>query len=143
MTSHSKEFLKQICQSEQLPASVKQMLEVLSMESTLRIVARYGGTRLRITTTPNNDLIDLLGGEQAKILTYHYQHIVISVPRCTKVFQEIRDDEIMINKRKGETLSSLAIAYQLTEVGICLALRRAEKMEYKQRLKSRHTKTIK
>ena len=113
------------------------------MESVLRIIARHGGTRLRMTAKHNNDLIDLLGDEQAKILIYHYQDIVISVPRCTKVFQEIRDDEIMVNKRKGKTLSNLAIAYQLTEVGVCLALRRAEKMEYKRRLKSRHTKTIK
>jgi Mor family transcriptional regulator len=98
---------------------------------------------LRITDKPNNDLKKLLGNDQVKLLTFHYQHVVITVPRCTKVFQNIRDNEIMTEKRNGKKLSDLAITYQLTEMGICLALRRAEKLEYKQRLKSSNSQTIK
>jgi|JFJP01.1.fsa_nt_gi hypothetical protein len=117
---------------EHLPDSAKDLLEVISLQAVFALVRQLGGTRLRIHAKPNDELVALIGIDDAIRLSRIYKHLVISIPKCKKALMMTRDQGILQEKREGKGLAELAIKYQLTEVGISLALRRAEKFEYQQ-----------
>lgn len=119
---------------EHLPDSAKDLLDVISLAAVFALVQKLGGTRLRVHANPSDDLIALIGRDDAVRLSYIYKHLVISIPKCRKALMITRDQAILQGRREGKGLAELAIKHDLTEVGISLALRRAEKFEYQQRV---------
>jgi hypothetical protein len=119
---------------EHLPDSAKDLLDVISLAAVFALVQKLGGTRLRVHASPSDELIALIGMDDAIRLSRIYKHLVIAIPKCKKALMITRDQAILQEKREGKGLAELAIKHDLTEVGISLCLRRAEKFEYQQRV---------
>lgn len=117
-----------------LPHSIQQLLDVLSINSVIVLIQVYGGSRLIVpkTADPNHELALLIGYDELKRFCEAYKSLVISLPRCLKAINFVRDNAILKDKRAGLTIAELARQYRLTERNICHCLRRAEQAEYHQ-----------
>lgn len=114
-----------------LPASVQELLAVISLSAAARLIKARGGTRIQIPEAADAGhwLADLVGMEELEKLCLHYKKEALVLPRCTKAMMMLRDANILKDRRDGLSYSDLALKYQMTEDGINKALRRIELQE--------------
>ena len=117
-----------------LPASMLELLLYISMPSLQKIIDTYGGVRISIPDKLdfNHQLCLLIGEDDFYKLVTQYGCGIISVPRCVCMNNSVRNKIILMQKRKGLTISNLARNYSLTERAISNILRKAEDEEYKE-----------
>lgn len=120
-----------------LPKSIHELLTVVSSESIAELIKARPGTRVQIPKIVTDDhwLVAIVGLEDFAKLCKRYGGTPIDIPRCVQVMTAAQDSRILADRRGGQSLTELALKYQMTERGISKALRRIEKQEYKPWLK--------
>ncbi|MDH4229983.1 MAG: hypothetical protein OEW11_09630 [Nitrospirota bacterium] len=110
-----------------LPATAREMAEVIGLDAALAIVRRYGGVRLWIGRKgPSGELVDLIGPEKSEALRGRYGKQVIVVPRAQAAMQAAWDAQIMTEYHQtNATQGELALRHGCTERTIGNALKRA------------------
>lgn len=103
---------------DQLPESLKKIVELTDFESTFALVERHGGTTFHVPPFkmihPHHDLALLIGLDNALKLARYYSGDSIYLPRASHYLQAIRDEKI---RADADTLTTaeLALKYKLSE----------------------------
>ena len=100
-----------------LPASVRDMAEVIGLDAALGVVQHYGGTRLWLPLVLSEDhpLVQTIGLAAARSLSEHYRLESLTIPTCKRAFRVIRNQRIVERYRAGETAATLAHEFGLHE----------------------------
>ena len=100
-----------------LPESLTDMVEALGLSATLQIVKAHGGTRLFVPKRAHaqHHLANLLGMEQARMLSQHFGGESLTIPRMANAMRTRRNREIVRRYDGGESVRVLAHAYHLTD----------------------------
>lgn len=110
-----------------LPGVLPEMVELIGIADTMKIVEEYGGVRLYIPqdVTPEHPLVLLIGFEHAQKLAEHFGGERPEIPLVTAIMRQARDIEI---RNQWPTLSQrqLALKYKTTERNIRLILGKCE-----------------
>lgn len=105
-------------QLEDLPESLREIIELIGMPATLSLVGRWGGVRLYIPERirPDHVLAQTLGVDNARALSEIFARCEINVPKCDAALRRIRDREIRrLHFEDGWPAHRLARHYHLTE----------------------------
>lgn len=108
---------------DNLPPSVREMVELIGLAPTLRLVEAYGGNVLRIPTGGRDTgatgmrarLVELLGEEATDRLIASYGGERITVARCAAALRDRRDRRMIEDYGRGVAVSRLAREHCLTE----------------------------
>ncbi|MEM7399292.1 MAG: Mor transcription activator family protein [Pseudomonadota bacterium] len=105
---------------ELLPNSLQEMINVIGLPNTWKIVEKFGGVRLWVPGkfTPSNSLSPVIGHDAARALIERFHNEELSVPRCVEAIRAVRDAAICEAMANGETAASQARHYGLTERAI-------------------------
>ncbi|MEO5364032.1 MAG: hypothetical protein H7838_10485 [Magnetococcus sp. DMHC-8] len=100
-----------------LPESLRDMAAILGLETTLQVVKAHGGTRLFIPkkAKTQHHLANLLGLEQARLLSGHFGGESVTIPRMASAMRTRRNREIVRRYDAGDSVRMLAHAYSLTD----------------------------
>lgn len=111
-----------------LPASVRELVEVIGLAAALAIVEARGGVRLSVPTkaTAEHWLAELIGLEALEALVAVYAREEIEVPRCAAALRTLQERRIVAEFERGASNAELARKYQYTERGIRKLRRRVE-----------------
>lgn len=111
-----------------LPASVRDLVEVIGLDAALAIVEARGGVRLYVpeAATVDHWLAGLIGLEALAALTEVYAREEIDVPRCAGALRALREREIVAEAEAGASNAELARRHHYTERGIRKLRRRVE-----------------
>lgn len=100
-----------------LPESLHQVVELIGLSPTLKLVEHYGGLIALYVPReidPDHHLARNLGLASARKLAGHYgSDYLRNIPRCANGLRRIRDSEI--RSRRKETAARLALEFGLTE----------------------------
>lgn len=103
--------------AEDLPASLRDICEVIGLEPALSLVAAYGGTRVPVPAScqPNSRMARAIGLEPAVALARHYARDQIYIPSLLAVGRPRRDREIVAAHERGDKITALARRYRISE----------------------------
>lgn len=112
---------------QELPQSLTEVLEVIGLPSTIKLVKEYGGTRIFVPSRlkAQHKLANLLGFEHAQRLSQYFAGESLSIARAANAIRAKRNKDIARRYDEGETTPSLAREYQLTERQVYTILSRA------------------
>lgn len=103
---------------EDLPASLREMVDVIGLQATLQLVEHKGGIRLYVPfeMKPEHWLARLLGFETAaKLAKYYGGQDPFDIPRALGAVIAARHRLIRDKYAKGKTQAELAREFNLTE----------------------------
>lgn len=105
--------------------SMQPIVEAVGYDLALTLVARFGGTELRIPRHPDerDAIAQCIGVEAATRLAETFSSGRCELPRCAAWLQARRDEEISVRYNGGETQAELARRFRLTERHIRRILR--------------------
>ena len=111
-----------------LPPSLRELVAVIGLDATLRIVEQRGGVRLVVPSRarPGHWLAELIGLEALERLVDVYGREEIDIPRCAGALRAIRARQIAAEHAAGVSNAQLARRYGYTERGIRKLRRRIE-----------------
>lgn len=100
-----------------LPASARELAEVIGLAATLTLIEHHGGTRLYVPKrlTPDNDLIETIGASAAGDLVDTYAGDTIDVPRGLRAVRAALYRRIVADYTDGATAAELALRHAKTE----------------------------
>ncbi|TBW58538.1 hypothetical protein EZI54_03910 [Marinobacter halodurans] len=103
--------------TDYLPASLKDLIDVVGLEPARKLVSVYGGTRLTVPAKMHaaHPLAELLGIEAAQALSRHYALERVDVPTASAATKAARNREMREHHQAGVSVRRLALRYQLTE----------------------------
>ena len=99
------------------PESMTEMVESLGLSTVMQIVKEHGGTRLFIPKNMNaqHRLANLLGIEQARLLSSHFGGESLNIPRMAGAKRANRNQEIIRRYDAGDSVRVLAREFELTD----------------------------
>ena len=103
------------------PSSIKNFIDSIGLEATLKIYVAYSGSHLAIpiTNTKSGYLEDLIGDQAFKKLISTYGDEVTQIPSVFKFLNDrkirSRNDSIFNEWSNGASQGSLAIKHSITE----------------------------
>ncbi|MGE4406442.1 Mor transcription activator family protein [Pseudomonas sp.] len=102
---------------DQLPQSAAEIVDVVGVEATLRLVEAWGGVRLYVPQQMPEDhlLVSTLGRGEADQLAERYGGDTIQIPRCLHALRAVRNCRIRAERHDGASPALLALRYGLTE----------------------------
>ena len=109
---------------DDLPDSLREMVDVIGLEAVIRLVEHFGGIRVRIPSDPRrihegHPLARAVGIEAARKLGEAYAGLEITVPRAAAALRALRNQEIhRLHTEEGWPAHRLARKYQLHEYTI-------------------------
>ncbi len=111
-----------------LPASVRELVDVIGLAAALAIVEARGGIRLCVPkmAAPDHWLAQAIGMHALRALVAYYGGEEIEIAKCAAAMQRLREQEIDAAAQQGETNTTLARRYGYTERGIRKLRRRVE-----------------
>lgn len=99
-----------------LPGILLEICELIGIQATLKLVAKYGGVRLYVPKTlrPDHDLVVIIGRELAEYMEERFGGEVLEIPKALLANVALRNVTI---KQEYEVLSQrqIALKYHLTE----------------------------
>ncbi|MBP9871005.1 MAG: hypothetical protein KBC53_05845 [Nitrosomonas sp.] len=99
-----------------LPGILLEISELIGIQATFKLVAKYGGVRLYVPKTlrPDHDLVAIINRELAETMIDRFGGEVLEIPKALLANVALRNITI---KQEYEVLSQrqLAIKYNLTE----------------------------
>ncbi|WP_328184657.1 Mor transcription activator family protein [Marinobacter sp. OP 3.4] len=104
--------------TDYLPTSLKELIDVIGLEATQALVSVYGGTRLTVPAKMRDDhpLAELLGVEAARTLSQHYALERVDVPTGSAATKAARNRKMREEHQvEGISVRRLALRYRLTE----------------------------
>lgn len=130
--------------SDKLPTSVRELVDILGMDTVLTLIRSLGGTTFPVPKRETKQgevryrmLVEVIGEEAADLVVYHYGGGDMYIPRCAKALQESRDAKINAEAtraiRAGQSttviVNELAMKYKLTDRRVWDILKIAPKPE--------------
>jgi hypothetical protein len=117
-----------ILSTRHLPDSIQEMVNVVGLPATLKIVEERGGITLCVPTKVKADnwLTKLIGENAMKSLVKYYSGEEIEIPLCQAAIKAAQDEEIYQNIQKGISQAKLAREFGYTERGIRKLKKRME-----------------
>ncbi len=103
-----------------LPQVLQDLVALIELPATMKIVSEYGGTTLYVPVrhvTDNHKLIKVIGRKAAEILQGEYHGEELSIPTARKAIRAVRNKEIRA-KRQHTSESMLAREYKMSERNI-------------------------
>ena len=102
--------------TDYLPASLHDVIDIIGVPATLKLVEHFGGIVLYVPAELNADhrIVKVIGLRAATMLWEHYQTDAIEVPRCHEALRLARNAEIRARHHSGATVEQLALDYGLT-----------------------------
>ena len=93
-----------------------ELCDLVGLQDTLRMVERWGGTRLWVfdTAAPDSQLVQLLGADKAARVCAAFAGNRLAIPRAARLLRKLRDDDIRDNP-DGLTVPQMARRYGLIE----------------------------
>lgn len=91
---------------------------LIGREAVEKIMANYGGTRLYVpkSVAASHPLAELIGIDAAQALAASYGgEVHLDIPKGDAIRRSERDERIACEREAGESVSSLARRYRLTE----------------------------
>lgn len=112
---------------DDLPETVKDLVDVIGMKAAMRIVEKRGGIRLYVPKSAKDDhsLSTLIGLDNLEELVKIYGGEEIEIPRCEEALRAVRQRQIIADLQSG-SCAEVALRHGYTERGLRLMLRRAE-----------------
>lgn len=106
---------------EELPELAKEMVSVIGVEDTIRMVKVYGGMTIafsderRPDVGSRRDIIErLIGKKKATAFFRHFANRVLYVPRCVSAINRVRNRQVCTDAA-SLSVPELAMKYQLSE----------------------------
>lgn len=98
-----------------LPRSLAAMAKIVPLDAVMKIAKRYGGMRIYVprNPSPQSEIARLIGLRGARALCAKQGGGEIEIPRARAAFNEIRDAEIRLLRRRGASLPDLARRFGL------------------------------
>jgi hypothetical protein len=111
-----------------LPASVRELVEVIGLAAALAIVEARGGVRLSVPTKATADhwLVEVIGLPALEQLVAVYAGEELEIARCAAALRTLQERRIVAEFESGASNAELARKYQYTERGIRKLRRRVE-----------------
>lgn len=102
---------------ETLQGILAELTDLVGIAKTLRIVERWGGTRLYVPAQPPDDhaLVEAVGRQAANAIASAYAGERLEVPRAVALMRELRNREMRAAAAEGATQPELARQYRLTQ----------------------------
>lgn len=121
-----------------LPATARDMAEVIGLRKTLRLVEALGGTTFPVPKRETklgelrfNVLADVIGVDAADILVRRYGSTDLYIPRCAEALRRARDavicreyDRLIQTMSGNEAVQRLARTHRLSDRHIFNILKR-------------------
>lgn len=105
--------------SEELPKTLLEVIEVIGVSAALRLVEGWGGLRLYVpqpeSITFDHELAKRLGYEEAVALCEIFAREKLDVPRCKAAARAARDRRMLREHDAGDSARLLAARHGLTE----------------------------
>lgn len=100
-----------------VPASLREMAEYCGESVMLAVWRTYGGGHLHVPKKPgpDNELVALLGMQQALNFCAMYGGEMLNIAKADKALRAVRNALICLQSEQGESLFCLARAHGLTE----------------------------
>lgn len=101
-----------------LPPVTRRIVSAIGVANTMRLLKARGGIRLWLPKNGDRSavLIDILGRDQTtQLLAAFPDADVLSLPKADKLLAQIRDAAIRHEHAAGDSLTTLALRYDLTE----------------------------
>ena len=114
---------------QDLPESIADIVKAIGIPATLKLAARFGGTRIYwprpLHITEDHVIALTIGVEAARAVAKLYEGERLTFPRAVRALLLARDRAIRREARRT-SVRKLALKYHLTERGIYLILNRAD-----------------
>jgi|SRR6478672_2635740 len=98
-----------------LPESLQDIYSIIGLDSTLALIAAFGGTKFYVSAKPSLKLAELVGAEVAKKISDHFGGQTVQVPLAKEFFRIQRDRQIYCRRIAGESSSVLAREFKMSE----------------------------
>lgn len=103
---------------EALPESLQEVAGLIGLPATMRIIERWGGTRLSVPVRADDaahPLARVIGVPAMQQLSERMGGLTLNVPSCALARRRARDAEIRRRYAAGETAAALAREHGITE----------------------------
>ena len=103
-----------------LTRNMRDIVEVIGIRATIRLVSSHGGTRIFMPSRykTNNSLAAVIGDANVKKLWEVYQGEHVMIDRCEKALLFQRDQEIIAMLNNKIKVADIARKFGLTEMRI-------------------------
>jgi Mor family transcriptional regulator len=101
----------------ELPESLAQMVDVISVEALIKLVDSFGGQDLYIPAKlePDSTISLVIGSGDAELLSKYYHGSDIAIPTLKRLREKYRNIEIRNLKSQGISSNKLASDFNLTK----------------------------
>lgn len=105
---------------EQLPATARQLVEIIGLDATIELVKAEGGNELRIPDVVGGAsrmwarLQEIIGDEAATSLVERCRHTGVYVPMCVAALRAERNRDILARFDRGEDFDSIRRRYKVS-----------------------------
>ena len=105
---------------EDLPATARELVEVIGIDATIDLVKMFGGDDLKIPEVVNGTsrmwdiLVETVGPHAAEKLVHRYAGTPIYIPTCRMALIAHRDREIIQRFDAGEDFDKLRREHKIT-----------------------------
>ena len=115
---------------ENLPGTVREIVELVGLQATMALVSKYKGIYLKVPTGRKEDgttraaLISLMGEEAADKFIGAYGGERVSIPMCDQALRDARDARMIADYDAGVSAAKLAQREGMTERNVRNILKR-------------------
>ena len=113
---------------EDLPASLRELRDLIGINATLKLVESWGGIHLKVPGHYRDDhhLVRIIGQAATVKLVQHYGATPLYIPRAARLVQALRNIEIAERYDNNVSAERLAREYGISERQIWNILKRPE-----------------
>lgn len=118
--------------TEQLSATLVDIIEATDLETALRLVECWGGVRVYVPhqLTEEHALVTTLGRRRAEKLAAAFAGESLVIPRCLHAVRAARNAQIRARRAEGATPAQLARQHSLTERQVYSIVARHENQDH-------------
>lgn len=123
---------------DELPESLRDLTDIIGLESTLKLATLFPGVPLYIPSHSRADhpIATVIGEEKFSKLVYYYEGDTIKLAKIDAVDRQIRHKRVRILKERGMTNREIAIELKYSQ-------RHIERLVSKMNLNDRYISRIK
>ena len=119
---------------DDLPPSLKRLVDAIGLKATLALVSHHGGIRLYVPkrVKPGHRLTRQIGLQGARALAACFPGELLFVPRAAGALRALRNKEIRAQHAAGDSAATIARKVGLTERQVFTILSRSQLLDDKQ-----------